>query len=79
MSNYETKQYQGKKEIISIVQYSYYILHNMIKYNKEISPIIKKEEKEELNFGDKILFYIFKKYSIKIYKKELKDGFNWKK
>ena len=51
----------------------------MIKYNKEISPIIKKEEKEELNFGDKILFYIFKKYSIKIYKKGLKDGFNWKK
>lgn len=32
----------------------------------------------ELNMFDKILSMVFKKYTIKIYKKGVRDGFNWK-
>ena len=30
------------------------------------------------NIVDRILMHIFKKYSMKIYKRGLADGFNWK-
>lgn len=33
---------------------------------------------EELNVVEKIIFKIFKRYSIKIYKIGVKTGYNWK-
>lgn len=35
------------------------------------------ELKSELNLFEKILFFIFYKYSIKIYKIGVKKGYNW--
>lgn len=32
---------------------------------------------EELNVVEKVIFVIFKKYSIKIYKLGVKKGYNW--
>lgn len=32
-----------------------------------------------LNIADRILSIVFRKYTYKIYRQGLKDGFNWKK
>lgn len=32
----------------------------------------------EFNVLDKVLFYIFKNYSYKVYSIGVKDGYNWK-
>lgn len=31
----------------------------------------------ELNILDKILYFVFKRYTYKIYRKGIRDGFNW--
>ena len=36
-----------------------------------------KELFEELNIVEKVVFFILKRYSIKIYKIGVKKGFNW--
>ena len=50
------------------------MLYNSIK-NSEL--LILEELKKELNFKEKILLIILKKYVLKIYKTGLMKGFNW--
>ncbi len=50
------------------------MLYNSIK-NSEL--LILEELKRKLNFKEKILLIIFKKYVLKIYKTGLMKGFNW--
>ena len=48
----------------------------MRKYNKK--QIIFDKIGENLNFCDKIIMKILKKYTIKVYRIGLNDAFNWK-
>ena len=47
----------------------------MRKYNKK--QIIFDKIGENLNFCDKIIMKILKKYTIKVYRKGVMDEFNW--
>lgn len=39
--------------------------------------VVEKEIRQELNWREKIIAYIFKKTCIKIYKEGVRKGFNW--
>lgn len=46
---------------------------------KYIEKQILKELNREIKFKDKIIMLVFKKYTLKIYEKGFKDGFNFKR